>query len=60
MDRVNVIGCGDCMVGVVVVAFDEGVELLEVICFGMGVVADNFGQVFMGCFDREWVVLFAE
>ena len=60
VDRVNAIGCGDCMAGAVAVALDEGVEPLEAIRFGMGAAADNLGQVLMGRLDRGRVALLAE
>ncbi len=60
VERVNSIGCGDCMSGALAVALDEGLEPLEAIRFGMGAAADNLGQVLMGRLDRERVELLAE
>ena len=52
VDRVNSIGCGDCMSGALAVALEEGRAPLEAIRFGMGAAADNLGQVLMGRLDR--------
>ena len=60
VERVNAIGCGDCMSGAIAVALDEGRDPLEAIRFGMGAAADNLGQVLMGRLDRARVEEFAE
>ena len=59
VDRVNSIGCGDCMSGALALALDEGQSPLEAIRFGMGAAADNLGQVLMGRLDRGRVEEFA-